>query len=122
MNNIRNSGHPFEGTWAAALSLLLIFLAVSSGLAGEIFGTIKADGKVLPKGVKVEITSPVKTYNGETDAYGSYRLYVAEKGKCSLTVHFAQKAPSIQIFSYPKSTRYDFTIEKKDTVYTLRRK
>ena len=122
MNNIRNNRRTFERVWATALCLFLILLAVSSGLAGEIFGTIKAEGKIVPKGVKVDITSPVKTYSGETDAYGSYRLYVAEKGKCSLTVHFAQKAPSIQIFSYPKSTRYDFTIDKKDTVYTLKRK
>ena len=122
MINIRKSKYSFQGAPAAALCLLLIVLPVSSGLAGEVFGTIKTDGKVLPKGVKVDITSSAKTYSGETDAYGSYRLYVAEKGKCSLTVHFAEKAPSIQIFSYPKSTRYDFTIEKKDTVYTLKRK
>src|SRR6266404_8300145 len=107
MKDIRNSSHPFNIEGATALSLLLVFLTVSSGLAGEISGTIKAEGKAVPKGVKVDIVSAVKTYNGETDAYGSYRLYVAEKGKCSLTVHFAQKAPSIQIFSYPKSTRYD---------------
>jgi hypothetical protein len=122
MDSTQNIGRPFGYTSVTALCLLLIFLAVSVGLAGEIFGTIKVDGKVVPKGVKVDITTPVKTYSGETDTYGSYRLYVAEKGKCSLTVHFAQKAPSIQIFSYPKSTRYDFTIEKKDTVYTLKRK
>jgi hypothetical protein len=99
-----------------------MLLATSSGFAGEIFGSIKAEGKPVPKGVKVDITSPAKTYSGVTDNYGSYRLYVAEKGKCTFTVHFAQKAPAIEIFSYPKSTRYDFTIEKKDTVYTLKRK
>ena len=122
MNNTQVIFHPINFTRAAALCLVLIILTVSSVLAGEIFGTIKADGKVVPKGLKVEITTPDTSYSAVTDNYGSYRLFVPQKGKCSLTVHYRQKAPSIQIYSYPKSTRYDFIIEQKDTVFALKRK
>ena len=122
MNDIRACFRQIECVKAAAFCLLTILLAVSSVHAGEIFGTIKAEGKLAPKGLKVEVTSPAKSYSALTDNYGSYRLYVAEKGKCTLTVYYREKAPSIQIYSYPKSTRYDFTVEKKDTLYTLKRK
>src|SRR5258707_549087 len=103
---------------ALALSVMLI----SSGFPGEFFGTIRADGKALPKGVKLDITSPAKTYSTETDAYGSYRLYVAEKGKCDLKIYYKGKTPAFTVFSYPKSTRYDFTIEKKDSLFVIKRK
>ena len=90
--------------------------------AGEIFGTIKEGTKALPKGTKVEIISPHKTYSGQTDNYGSYRLYVREKGKCSLKVHVDKLTPSIDIFSYEKSTRYDLVLERTDSTVALKRK
>ena len=95
---------------------------VSQALAGEIFGTIKADAKGVSKGTKVDIISPKKTYSGETETYGSYRVYVAEKGKCTLKVHYNKQMPSLEIFSYDKSTRYDLNIEGKDGQYSLKRK
>ena len=122
MINFRFILHPITFRRAAAACIVLSALVVSTGFPGEFFGSIKAEGKVVPKGVKIEITSPVKTYAAETDAYGSYRLFVTEKGKCDLKVHFRGQTPSIQVFSYPKSTRYDFTVERKDTLFVLKRK
>ena len=77
---------------------------------------------MIPKGTKIEIASSKKTYAAETDTYGSYRLYVPEKGKCTLRVHYNKQSPSIEIFSYDKSTRYDWSLESKDGQYTLKRK
>src|SRR5258708_35327636 len=83
----------------------------SQALAGEIYGTIKAEAKGVSKGTKLEIVSSKKTYTAETDTYGSYRVYVPEKGKCTFKVHYNKQVPVLEIFSYDKSTRYDLSIE-----------
>jgi hypothetical protein len=82
-----------------SLAIALVVIVASPAHSGEFFGTIKADGKALPKGVKIEITSPAKTYTTETDAYGSYRLFVTEKGKCELKIYYKTKTPSFTVFS-----------------------
>src|SRR5512147_2005278 len=74
--------------------LTLFLLSSSITLAGEIFGTLREGGKAVAKGVKVDIVTPKKTYTTATDAYGSYRLYVAEKGKCVLNVYYKNQTPS----------------------------
>lgn len=107
---------------AVLMVFALLALLTARGFSGEFFGSIKAEGKALPKGVKIEITSPAKAYSTETDAYGSYRLFVTEKGKCDLKIYYKGKTPSVTVFSYPKSTRYDFTIEKKDSLFVIKRK
>ncbi|TLY28779.1 MAG: hypothetical protein E6K56_09415 [Ignavibacteria bacterium] len=105
-----------------AMAALQIFLAAAPVLAGEIFGSIKADGKSVGKGVKVEIAAPSKLLATESDNYGSYRIYVPEKGKCTLTVHYRDQKVSIPVYSYERSTRYDFSIDRKDSLYVLKRK
>ncbi len=104
----------------AFLIPLLLFSSVAS--AGEIFGTLREGGKAVKKGIKVEVVTPKKTYTAETDAYGSYRLYVVEKGKYTFKVYYNDQTPSFDIYSYDKSTRYDLSLEKKDGKYTLKRK
>jgi hypothetical protein len=102
--------------------LVLMLLSFSFASAGEIFGTIKEAGKAVPKGTKIEIASTQKTYSAQTDVYGSYRLYVPEKGKCTLKVYVNKQSPSMDIFSYEKSTRCDISLESKNGQYTLKRK
>ena len=104
--------------------LLLMFSLLFSSitLAGEIFGTLREGGKAATKGIKVEIVTPKKTYTTITDTYGSYRLYVLEKGKCTLNVYFKNQIPSFDLYSYDKSTRYDMSLETKDGKYLLKRK
>ena len=101
---------------------VLVILFITCSYAGEIFGTLREEGKTVKKGVKIEIISPKKKYSTETDNYGSYRLFVVEKGKCLLKAYYNEKIPTFELYSYDKSTRYDFLIEKKDTTYTLKRK
>src|SRR5437870_4212795 len=105
-----------------AISILMVLGCYTIASAGEIFGTIKVDGKRVGKGVKLEITSAQKACSVQTDSYGSFRCFLQEKGKCKLTVHYEKDSPSLEIFSYAGSTRYDVILEKKDGHYVLRRK
>jgi hypothetical protein len=100
----------------------LLFLLTSSALAGELFGTISEGSKPVAAGVKVEVTAGDKTYTAETDKFGSYRLFVKEKGKCTLKAYYKDQTPSFNVASFDKSTRYDFALTQKDGKYTLGRK
>jgi hypothetical protein len=103
-------------------SAVVLFLA-ARGFAGEVFGSITEGGKPLPAGVKVEIASAAKTYAGETDKFGAYRIFVKEKGKASITVYAKDSlGVKAELFSYDKSTRYDWILEMKEGKPTLRRK
>jgi hypothetical protein len=104
------------------LFLLPFIIFPSMTLAGEMFGTLREGGKAVTKGIKVEIVIAEKTYAGETDAYGSFRLFVVEKGKCTLKVYYNKQTPSFDVYSYEKSTRYDMNLETKDGKYLLKRK
>jgi len=101
---------------------IFLFLSTSSALAGELFGTISEGDKPIGAGIKVEVTAGEKTYSTETDKFGSYRLFVKEKGKCTLKVHFKNQTPTFSVASFDKSTRYDFALTQKDGKYTLGRK
>lgn len=104
------------------LFLTLFLFCSSISLAGELFGTFREGGKAVAKGIKVEIVTPKKTYTGVTDAYGSYRVFVVEKGKCTLKVYYHTQTPSFELYSYDKSTRYDMSLESQDGTYSLKRK
>jgi hypothetical protein len=106
-----------------SVSLLILLLLFSSiTFAGEIYGTLREGGKAVTKGIKVEIVTPKKTYSTLTDTYGSYRLYVPEKGKCTFKVYYKSQTPFFDLYSYDKSTRYDMSLETKDGKYLLKRK
>jgi hypothetical protein len=102
--------------------LFAVLLPASRVAAGEVYGTITDGGKPVPAGVKVEIGASGHVYAAETDKFGSYRIYVKEKGKCTLTVRTRDQAPVIDLYSYDKSTRYDWVLETKDGKLSLRRK
>lgn len=105
-------------------AILAAFLLVlgAKAWAGEMYGVIMQGDKPVGEKVKVEVAASGKTYTAETDKNGSYRLFVKEKGKCALTVHFKDQALAAEIFSYDRSTRYDWTIETKDGKLQLKRK
>ena len=90
--------------------------------AGELYGTITDGGKPLASGVKVEVGVSGNVYSTETDKFGSYRVFVKEKGKCTLTLSVRDQSPSVGLFSYDKSTRYDWILETKDAKLSLRRR
>jgi hypothetical protein len=100
-----------------------ICISASFALAGEIYGTITDSGKPVPAGVKVGIAAAGNQYSGETDKFGAYHVFVNEKGKVALTVHYQDKTTAADsVFSYDKATRYDWNIEVVDGKMTLKRK
>ena len=103
---------------------LALFLAAafSTSRAGEIYGTLAEGTKPLAAGTKLEITAGDKSYGGETDKFGAYRVFVKEKGKCTLKVHIKDQTATFDVISFEKSTRYDLVLEGKNGTYTLRRK
>jgi hypothetical protein len=104
------------------IALLAFVLTASGALAGEVYGTITEGGKPVAPGLKVEISISGKVDTVETDRFGSYRVFIKGKGKCKLTVHVKDQSPSIELFSYDKSSRYDWTLEAKEGKLSLRRK
>ncbi len=102
--------------------LLALPLLTWGAVAGEVYGTITDGSKPIAAGVKVEIGASDKVYTAQTDKFGSYRIFVKEKGKCTLTVHFKEHTPTVELFSYAKSTRYDWILETKEGKLSLRRK
>jgi hypothetical protein len=94
--------------------LFLILLSPSFIFGGEIYGTIKIGKRPIGEGIKVEIVCGEKTYTKKTDKHGAYSIYVQNKGRGMLIVHYPEEsdhAPSIPIFSYEKNAaRYDLVI------------
>jgi hypothetical protein len=103
------------------LLLLMAGFAVPS-FAGKIYGTISDGGKAIPKDVKVEVTCGTNNFTANTDATGTYSVFVADKGKCSLKVHYQNQMPVLDITSFENSVQYDLVVEKQGTKLTLRRK
>jgi len=104
------------------LIVLLWIVAPSPLLAGEIRGTVAEGGKSAGQGLNIEVKCEDKTYQATTDKYGSYRLFVPEKGKCTLAIDYQGQHPSREVISFNESTRYDFALEKESGEYVLRRK
>lgn len=102
-------------------TLLLAMATIPSvAFGGEVYGTIKENGKPVKEGVGVTVACGDKNASGVTDKNGSYRLFAGQEGKCTLTVKVGGEAPSTPISSYADSARYNLVLEKKEGKYTLR--
>ena len=80
--------------------------------AGQIYGTIVADGQPV-KDTDIEIKcgdeAPLK---GKTAADGAYRINVPQQGQCALTLPTYEGKPSATIFSTPNPALYNFALVK----------
>ena len=106
----------------ASMLLFVVLTFNSLAVAGKIYGSVSEGGKPVAQGVKVEVACGGNNYAAQTDAYGSFKLFVPDKGKCLLKVNHQGQAPSIEINSYDGSVQYDLILEKQGAQYTLRRK
>jgi hypothetical protein len=104
------------------MALLTVLLSTPAVLAGEIYGTITDGTRPVGAGLKVDVNASGKVYTVETDKFGAYRMFVKEKGKCTLTVHLKESAAAAEVFSYDKSTRYDWVFGTQSGKALLRRK
>jgi hypothetical protein len=102
-----------------AIPLFLAFF-VPFAQAGEIYGTVKEGGKPVKAGTKVEVRCAKGSYATETDKLGSYRLFLPEEGKCTLSVRSGDAAPQMAVHSFEDSARYNLVLEKKDGKAALR--
>lgn len=108
---------------SASSLLVLSLLCPSLAFAGEIRGTITKGGRSIGAGVPVEVRCGEKAYPPtQTDRYGSFRLFVHERGTCILHVGYQDQTPTREIESFEDSVRYDLVLEKQDDQYVLRRK
>jgi hypothetical protein len=99
---------------------LALLVCAASSLGGEIYGTIKEDGKPVGKDVVVTVELGGKSYPKSTDGFGSYRIFVTDPGKCTVKVAFKGQLISSEIESYSTPVRFDLAIKNKDGKYSLR--
>ena len=102
------------------LAMLCLAISCTTALAGEIYGTVKEGGKPIKAGTKLEVKCAKGSYSAETDKLGSYRLFVPEQGKCTLSVTSGDVSPQMTLHSFEDSTRYNLVLEKKDGKSSLR--
>src|SRR6188474_2847044 len=107
----------------AGLCLAFALTATAVLSAGQIYGTIVADGQPV-KDTDIEIKCgedpPLK---GKTAADGAYRINVPPQGQCSLTLPTYAGKPSATIFSTPNPALYNFAIVKNaEGKYELKRR
>lgn len=105
--------------------ILLGMLFPSFAYSGEIYGSIKVGNSPVRRGVVVEArpdTNKQKPYYARIGRYGSYSLYVPEKGRCILKVYYKQPSSlKIAVYSYDEPVQYDLFLEKKNGQYFLQR-
>lgn len=104
-----------------ALVFMLVVLNLSLVFGGEIYGTIKEQGRPIKSGVKVEIATKTGSIEATTDENGSYSIYLEEQGEFVLKVHCHDQTPSIVVFSFQDPVRYDLAIKRSDGQYYLER-
>lgn len=110
---------------AIALGLLLS-VSVS---AGQIYGTLKEDGRPVPANLEIEVNCGRQQWKGRTDSYGAYSLEVGA-GKCEFKLYYKgwkgqngqYQFPTTVIYSSKNRLRYDFELVKENGVYALRRR
>ena len=103
--------------------VLLVLFGTAVLDAGQVYGTIVADGQGV-KGANIEIkcgdAAPV---SGATSADGAYRINVTPQGQCTLTLPTYMGRPSASVFSSPNPAVYNFDLVKLgDGKFELRRR
>jgi hypothetical protein len=106
------------------LGILFFFFLVPTALfGGEVFGGVREGNNSVGPNVAVEIQCGNDRYSGQTDQYGTYRIYVPRPGPCTLRVLYKGQAPppEIEIQSYADPQRYDLLVVVVNNRYVLRR-
>lgn len=102
--------------------VVALSFAVSAVPAGELFGKIVEGTSSAGAGASLEVKCGEKSYAAKTDKSGSYRMVVAENGKCSMTVTYKGQSGSLEFASYNDPVQVDLVVEVKDGKLSVRRK
>ena len=92
--------------------------------AGQIYGSVKEGSRSVGEGVEVSINCGGKPISAKTDSYGSYKLYVSNSGKCTLSIYYQnQWSQPFPVFSDLEPIRYDFELMKQPNgTFVLKRR
>jgi hypothetical protein len=100
--------------------LALLFILPTLAFAGEIFGTLKKDGKPLAK-TEISITQNGQVIGSAiTDDKGYYSIQIKPVGKCTLTIKGYEGA-SFDVFSTNNSSEYTLTLVKAGTTWEIKK-
>lgn len=98
----------------------LLFFLPTLTFAGEIFGTLKKDGKALAK-QEVNITQNGKVIGtATTDANGYFSIVIKPVGKCNIELP-GYPGATFEVFSTNNSTGYTLTLVKAGDVWQLKK-
>lgn len=97
---------------------LIILSLASTAAAGQLYGSIFADGKPL-RGVPVKLSCPGETNNGNTDVEGVYRVFARSTGGCSLVAEPDGRKASASVYSYDRPTAYNFDLVNRNGRWEL---
>ena len=107
------------------ISLIVVTICCAGIVrAGQIYGSVKEGSRSVGEGVEVSINCGGKPISARTDSYGSYKLYVPNSGKCTLSIYYQnQWSQPFPVFSDQEPLRYDFELVKQsDGSLTLKRR
>ena len=98
------------------MNRLVALIAVAAGMvpvvasAGEVFGVVKQSSGVV-EGADVAASCGDKTYGPvKTDKKGSYRLAIAQTGKCTLNIAHGGKSATMNVVSFDDATQTDVVL------------
>src|SRR5262245_40349544 len=98
-----------------AASLIVMVPVWSAALAGEIYGKGSEGGAAVKEAATLTAACGSKTYPPvTTDKSGSYRIVLAETGKCTMSVSYKGQSASLGIASYDEGSQLDLIVEVKD--------
>jgi hypothetical protein len=100
------------------LSLMLLLPALT--FAGEIFGTLKKDGKPLANQEVRLLQNGQVIGTAKTDDKGYYSITVKQVGKCTLDLPGYEGA-TFDVFSTNNSTQYTLTLVKAGDKWELKK-
>jgi hypothetical protein len=95
------------------LFVLAIASSVAPGLAlaGEVFGVVKDAAGPVVEGAELAAQCGDKSYGPvKSDKKGSYRLAIAQTGKCTLTVTHGGKSATMNVVSFDDATQSDVVL------------
>jgi hypothetical protein len=103
---------------------LVLGVAMSTAMAGEIYGTVSDEAaKPLAGAVVVVRSADNKTEvaRDTTDAKGAYRVFVKKTGTTKVVLLRDKVEIAGEAVSYPNPVRYNWIVEKSGDKLILRR-
>ena len=105
------------------MMLVTLASACTFAAAGEIYGKLVEGGSSVGAEATLAAKCGAKTYpEVKTDKTGSYRMVLAETGKCTMTVKYKQQSANLEIASYDDAVQIDLVVDVKDGKLAVRRK